>query len=179
MMLYLIPPHWTFSQFDLLTNRTFLDPFYRIFSHALPLLLPNDMAFKVLSIPKCPTIDLWYFTEKISNLSLNSLFSRLSFTSSSSSTYPPISLRILSERFVRWNHLWTYMSLRFRITSLYNPANSSESIRCDIWSCAGCVLSDTWIPIGWFSISSVSRPSNQPNINFLWSVRTINSFPNK
>ena len=52
MMLYLVPPHWTCLQFNLFTNRTFLDPFYHILSHSLPLLTPYDMAFKVLPIQK-------------------------------------------------------------------------------------------------------------------------------
>ena len=84
MTLYLVPPHWACSQFDLLTNYTFLNPLHHILLHTLPLLPPIDMAFEVLLILKVPTIELWYF-EKISNLSVKALSSRLSLTPSSAS----------------------------------------------------------------------------------------------
>ena len=52
MMLYLFTPHWTYSQLDYLTDRTFLNLISDIHSHIYPLIPPSDMAFKVLLIPQ-------------------------------------------------------------------------------------------------------------------------------
>ena len=59
MVLALILLDWAFPILDFLTDCALFNPLGDIFPHALPLLPPpNDMAFKVLPIPKCPTIEL-------------------------------------------------------------------------------------------------------------------------